>query len=446
MACPLCGHQHCVCRARTNAHGAASPTSQTEIRLADPEPWDDSEEPFESSLISSEQPDCYRSIALGPSERMPDLNAEEDSQLERLARRESRAQLDRDLSQQAEAWRDTLASKLEQYRSRRGKERLAGQFTMSLDFERSSHRAVLSATAPALQPEPTYERQPLEEVAPETVAPALGREIDLPGPAAPLATTVVPEHDPAPFDKPGVEAVGGVTSEEWVNDSVQEVTSPAPAEETPASAPPKKNRERKVIEFPRLLAFEPPAPSRDELAEPILDLPRIMDVPEETEQIELPLGGISLEPAHQDAAPTQGEIDVPLQVAAVAQRVFAGITDSVLILVATALFAGIVLNFVTGLPHTKLVLIVALIVPTLFWTVYHYLFLVHAATTPGMSVARLRLATFEGGATNRTVRRARAFAMLISCLSAGLGFMWALVDEDTLCWHDKISRTYLAKR
>src|SRR5512133_1980956 len=162
MACPLCGHQVCVCPARTHARGATPLSSQMNVMLADPEPWDDSEEQFESSLTSSEQPDCYRSIALGPSERMPDVIAE-DPLLERLDRRERRAQLDRDLSQQAETWRGTLSSKLDQYRNRRGKERLAGQYTMSLDFERSSHRAVMSATARAMEAEPAFETQPGEQ-------------------------------------------------------------------------------------------------------------------------------------------------------------------------------------------------------------------------------------------------------------------------------------------
>lgn len=432
MACPLCGHQVCVCPARTLARGVASLSSDTEIMLADPEPWDDSEEQFESSLISSEQPDCYRSIALGPSERTPDVT-QEDPQFARLDRRERRAQLDHELSQQASTWRDTLSSKLDQYRSRRGKERLAGQFTMSLDFERTNHRAVMSATAPALEPEPLFEVQSEENA---VVPPRFEEAVDVPDPAAPLTNAGI-QHESA-LEVPAVSP----------NDQVlaQELALPLVSKEAPAPAPPKKKRERKVIEFPRLLSVDPPAASRDELAEPILERPRIMDVPEETEQIELPLGGISLEPVHEELAASNQEIEVPIQVAAVSQRVFAGITDNVLVLIATAVFAGIVLNFASALPHNKLTLIVALVVPALFWTVYHYLFLVHAAATPGMLMARIRLATFEGTGTDRNIRRARALAMLISCLSAGLGFLWALVDEDTLCWHDKISRTYLANR
>jgi uncharacterized RDD family membrane protein YckC len=397
--------------------------------FVEPEPWDDSEEQFESSLISSEQPDCYRSIALGPLEESSDR--QQDVQSQQIDRRERRAQLDRDLSLQAEAWRDTLSSKLDQYRNRRGKNRLSGEYTMSLDFERTAHRTVMySATAPAI--EPSVDLEPAGVLAQEPVRQPSYEEIDVPGPAA------------APADRADA---GDFSPSQADNGLPEESVSSAQFSEPATPEPPQKKRpERKVIEFPRLFAFESPEPSRDELAEPILDKPRIMDVPEETEQIELPLGGISLGPAYDEAAAPASELDVPIQVAAVSQRFFAGITDNVLILIATALFAGIVLNFTGDLPHNKLVLLIALAVPAVFWLVYHYLFLVHAATTPGMSVARIRVATFDGVATNRNIRRGRALAMLISGLSAGLGFAWAYVDEDTLCWHDKISRTYLTNR
>jgi len=35
--------------------------------------------------------------------------------------------------------------------------------------------------------------------------------------------------------------------------------------------------------------------------------------------------------------------------------------------------------------------------------------------------------------------------MLFSLLSLGLGFAWELVDEDSLCWHDRITRTFPAQ-
>jgi hypothetical protein len=33
--------------------------------------------------------------------------------------------------------------------------------------------------------------------------------------------------------------------------------------------------------------------------------------------------------------------------------------------------------------------------------------------------------------------------MVLSAVSLGFGFLWALFDQDSLCWHDKMTRTYL---
>jgi hypothetical protein len=35
--------------------------------------------------------------------------------------------------------------------------------------------------------------------------------------------------------------------------------------------------------------------------------------------------------------------------------------------------------------------------------------------------------------------------MIVSLISGGVGFGWAFLDPDTLCWHDSISRTYLTQ-
>jgi hypothetical protein len=33
-------------------------------------------------------------------------------------------------------------------------------------------------------------------------------------------------------------------------------------------------------------------------------------------------------------------------------------------------------------------------------------------------------------------------ALLLSVLPIGLGVLWALFDEQHLCWHDRLSKTY----
>jgi uncharacterized RDD family membrane protein YckC len=74
---------------------------------------------------------------------------------------------------------------------------------------------------------------------------------------------------------------------------------------------------------------------------------------------------------------------------------------------------------------------------------YQYLFLVHAAATPGMRVAGLQVRSFDNLPAPRSVRRWRAIAMLLSGMALGLGFLWAAIDESGLCWHDRITHTTL---
>jgi len=58
----------------------------------------------------------------------------------------------------------------------------------------------------------------------------------------------------------------------------------------------------------------------------------------------------------------------------------------------------------------------------------------------------LRLSTFKGGLPNWRYRRSRVFGLYFSAASLAMGLLWALVDVDTLCWHDRISRTYLTRQ
>jgi uncharacterized RDD family membrane protein YckC len=76
---------------------------------------------------------------------------------------------------------------------------------------------------------------------------------------------------------------------------------------------------------------------------------------------------------------------------------------------------------------------------------YGLLFAWTDAGTPGMRWAQLRLTTFDGFPPDRRQRLARFAA---SCLSRCtlLGSLWSLADEESLAWHDHISRTFPTPR
>jgi uncharacterized RDD family membrane protein YckC len=73
---------------------------------------------------------------------------------------------------------------------------------------------------------------------------------------------------------------------------------------------------------------------------------------------------------------------------------------------------------------------------------YKFLWSWGGRDTIGLSFMNLRLVDFDGNPPSRERRYQRAFASFISFLAAGIGLVWALVDEDALTWHDHMSSTF----
>lgn len=213
-----------------------------------------------------------------------------------------------------------------------------------------------------------------------------------------------------------------------------------------ASAAPVKPEMPKIIEFRRPVMLQPVFVPQNrveefELAEPVLETPRILEAPEAEQMDLLPaFADIQLESAGYR---TGEQVELPPQSAGLQQRAFAGLVDLLIVLVASAAFAVIYLVLVRALPQPRLVLLTTAVVGALLWLVYQYLFLVYSQSTLGMQMARLELCTFQGQPVSVSLRRWRALASLLSCCSLGLGFAWALIDEDMLGWHDRITQTHV---
>jgi uncharacterized RDD family membrane protein YckC len=197
----------------------------------------------------------------------------------------------------------------------------------------------------------------------------------------------------------------------------------------------------KILEFPR--PSDAPPPVLDELAEPVVTRPRILEVPEQM----LPppaLGGILMEPVEEPEKERRPGFELPLQAAPMSQRLFAGTIDSLLVATAFAVFAYIHFRITSIMPPLQQAAGISVILTGVFWTSYQYLLLVYTGTTPGLKLAQLRLSRFDGTAVPRKLRRWRVLASMLSGLSLALGYAWCFLDEDRLCWHDRITRTYMA--
>src|SRR5581483_6049718 len=223
-----------------------------------------------------------------------------------------------------------------------------------------------------------------------------------------------------------------VTAPEVAKVAVRPYSNPAPAVRPP-------NLEPKIIEFPKPVPPPLPildVPVLDELAEPMLDGPRILDAPEALPQF-APLAGITLDPPVETAA----ALELPLQVATVASRFVAVAIDGCFILMAAALFSTIVFKTTSGM-SARTIIAIAIGVSAILWSIYEYVLITYSGSTPGMEMLQMRLSCFDGESPGKRRRRGRALAMILSAVSFGLGFLWCLFDEDALCWHDRITRTY----
>ncbi len=196
----------------------------------------------------------------------------------------------------------------------------------------------------------------------------------------------------------------------------------------------------KIIEFPRF-AWAPPSPPLDQLAEPVGEQLRILEVPEFQPPAPA-LGGIMIEPVQVEPAEKRLGVDVPLQIAPWRRRVAAAVVDAAIIASACALFGCIFWKIAAVRPPEIQLLGLAAGTLGVFWAVYEYLLIVYSGSTPGLRAAGLELTRFDGSSTTRSLRRWRIFASYLSALSLALGYAWAFLDEDSLCWHDRITRTH----
>ena len=137
--------------------------------------------------------------------------------------------------------------------------------------------------------------------------------------------------------------------------------------------------------------------------------------------------------------------EVAPELAPMSRRLLAAMVDG-------ALMAGVGLGSAfaaaAGIGHPlapRIVALGAVSALLLAGMIYETLFLTLAGTTPGMWCARISLCTFDDQIPTGGQIRSRLGALLLSVVPMGLGIAWALFDDEHLCWHDRLSQTYLRK-
>ncbi len=128
------------------------------------------------------------------------------------------------------------------------------------------------------------------------------------------------------------------------------------------------------------------------------------------------------------------------------RRITASLVDGMIVLIALGMFCAIFYRITGVVLELREALTGAVPVLAIFWFGYQYLGLVLTGSTPGLRLAKLQLNRFDGTVPSAGKRRWRVFASVLSLASLGLGYAWSLIDEDQLCWHDRVTATHIAPK
>jgi uncharacterized RDD family membrane protein YckC len=158
------------------------------------------------------------------------------------------------------------------------------------------------------------------------------------------------------------------------------------------------------------------------------------------------LGGILIEPTEPMPEEKRPGFEIPLQAASLSRRMVAAGIDAVLVLMACGLFGYVFFRITKTIPPLQVSTQMLAVLAATLWSTYQFLLLFFAGSTPGLRIAKLQLSRFDGDPVPRRLRRWRLLASMLSGISLGLGYAWCFLDEDQLCWHDRITRTYIAPK
>jgi len=139
------------------------------------------------------------------------------------------------------------------------------------------------------------------------------------------------------------------------------------------------------------------------------------------------------------SAPAETPVLYP---APVSDRIMAALVDLSAVTAACLLVILIFASCTTHPPVNRTALICAAVIYGTLGLFYLWLFMSYGGGTLGMRYARIAICTFDDNNPTRRMMRRRVAASVLAALPLGLGLLWALFDEDSLGWHDRMSRTY----
>jgi uncharacterized RDD family membrane protein YckC len=174
------------------------------------------------------------------------------------------------------------------------------------------------------------------------------------------------------------------------------------------------------------------------LPEPVLDR-KVQYTPPDYRPVEFVLDP---PPAREQAE--SGPVTIEIQLAPMTRRVAGGLIDAAVLLFSAGVFALIFWRAGGHASTHPITLLILSLVVVFHVLVYFGAFTAIIAATPGLLWMGIEVRSWAGGPP--TLRQAiwRALGCLVSASAILLGFIWALFDNESLTWHDRMSETYLA--
>jgi len=267
-------------------------------------------------------------------------------------------------------------------------------------------------------------------------------------PAPPVAEAPKPPPEPEWKQELNRRLAGYREKQQFDESSQGPVLDPAPSsaptlppprrarvtDERPASLPPLRNRQGKIETSPAARIDAQPKSRTAEaraarrgagpppLTPPIVDRQRAPEAP--------------------PAARSEGTLETRL--APLSLRALAGLMDVAVVLIGLGVFLGVVrlidAQALAAASSTRLIAVTFFAMLAFYWVYY----LRYLGRTAGMAWIGLRLLNFDAELPDAVQRRNRALGSILSAASMGIGFAWAAADEQGLCWHDRMSKTFVA--
>jgi uncharacterized RDD family membrane protein YckC len=135
-------------------------------------------------------------------------------------------------------------------------------------------------------------------------------------------------------------------------------------------------------------------------------------------------------------------IDCDAPVAAPMHRACAAAFDGSMILIAWGLFLTVFHLMGGSFPATKPMILIMGAAALLIAMFYGFVWVCAGGRSPGMRAFSLTLINFDGYPPDGASRWLRYLGACLGYCAGGLGLLWALLDEESLAWHDHISKTF----